>query len=36
MEKFTKPELLSFLCEGEYDEIAGNSPIVDKPNLDEF
>lgn len=28
MEKFTKPELLDFLCEDrDYDDIAGNSPI---------
>lgn len=31
MEKFTKPELLDFLCEGgEYNDIVGNSPIPDE------
>lgn len=26
MEKFTKPELLDFLCAGENNDIAGTSP----------
>lgn len=34
MEKFTKPELLNFLCEGgAYDDASGNSPTPEDDDI---